>query len=222
MASAVSPSPWRQQLSSSCTSADVRYKRKYIPNFEVDQAIREAYERQRQGDRKALLAVSARLGWPKNAVCKRAAELGLPRVKEPSWTNEEEQVLERWAHLAPSGIRMRLALAGFCRSIAAIQIKLNRERMKQNLDGYSANGLADALGVDTHKVLSWIRRGLLRAQRRGTERTASQGGDTWWIARREVKRFVLRAPDEIDLARVEKIWFLDLLTDGKIGSARVE
>jgi hypothetical protein len=31
-----------------------------------------------------------------------------------------------------------------------------------------------------------------------------------------VRRFVMQAPEEIDLARVEKFWFLDLLTNGKI------
>jgi hypothetical protein len=52
--------------------------------------------------------------------------------------------------------------------------------------------------------------------RRGTARTGVQGGDMWWISRRQVKSFILRAPEEIDLARVEKIWFLDLLTGGKL------
>jgi hypothetical protein len=125
--------------------------------------------------------------------------------------------LERWGHLAPSGIRSRLAARGFARSIAGIQVKLNRDRIKQNLDGYSACGLARALGIDVHKVMGWIRRGLLSAERRGTERTDRQGGDTQWITQEAVRRFILRAPEELDLARVEKIWFLDLLTDGKIG-----
>jgi len=33
---------------------------------------------------------------------------------------------------------------------------------------------------------------------------------------KDVKRFVLRAPEEIDLCSVEKFWFLDLLMDVKI------
>ncbi len=197
------------------TSAS-RYKRKYLPTEPIDSAIREAYLKQRQGDRLALKAVSRKLGWSRSAVCKRGAELGVTRAKERPWTSTEEDLLERCGHLAPSGIRRQLAAAGSFRSIAAIQVKLNRTRIKQNLQGYSANSLADALGVDVHKILLWIRRGMLRAERRGTERTPSQGGDTWWISDRAVRRFVLRAPEEIDLARVEKIWFLDLLTGGKI------
>jgi len=193
-----------------------RHKRKYVPTPEIDLVIREAYRKQRQGDRSALKTVSSQLGWTRNAVCKRGAELGVTRTKERPWSAKEEELLEQFGHLAPSGIRRAMAASSSFRSIAAIQAKLTRSRIKQNLNGYSANSLADALGVDVHKVLLWIRRGFLNAERRGTARMESQGGDIWWISRRAVKRFVLRAPEEIDLARVEKIWFLDLITGGKI------
>ncbi len=193
-----------------------RFKRKYIPTLTIDTVIRKAYRKQRQGDRLALKTASRQLGWSHDAVCKRGAELGVTRAKERLWTPAEEELLERFGHLSPSGIRRSLAAAGSSRSIAAIQIKLTRTRIKQNLNGYSANGLADALGVDVHKILLWIRRGSLKAERRGTARTESQGGDTWWISDRAVRRFILRTPEEIDLACVEKIWFLDLLTGGKI------
>ena len=77
-------------------------------------------------------------------------------------------------------------------------------------------GLAEVMGVDSHKVTRWIGAGLLEAERRGTARTELQGGDTWLIFRAEVKEFVLRCPDEYDLGKVEKWWFLDLITDGRI------
>ena len=193
-----------------------KYKWKYKPDAVIDTAIREAYRRQRDGDRCALKRVSRDIGWPPYAIYKRGAELGITRAKEQPWTQDEEELLERVGHLTPSGIQRRLAAAGYSRSVAAIQLKLNRNRIKQNLDGYSANGLARAFGVDVRKVLTWIRRGLLKAYGRGTDRLPVQGGDVWWIPQREVRRFVLRAPEEIDLARVEKIWFLDLLTSGKL------
>ncbi|MBV8896603.1 MAG: hypothetical protein JO051_08835 [Acidobacteriaceae bacterium] len=201
-----------------CASDDpsIRYKRTYVPTPAIDAAVREAYRKQRQGDRAALSLLSRQLGWTRSAICKRGAELGVSRSKEHPWTLLEEDVLERFGYLAPSGIQRKLAEAGFQRSIAAIQVKLTRNRIKRNLNGYSANSLAGALGVDVHKILLWIRRGLLKAERRGTSRTESQGGDTWWISDRAVRRFILQAPEEIDLARVEKIWFLDLLTGGKI------
>jgi hypothetical protein len=193
-----------------------RFKRKYIPSITIDTIIRNAYFKQRQGDRNALKIAGRQIGWSRSAVSKRGAELGVTRIKESPWTTAEEEILERFGYLAPTGIQRRLAAAGFRRSVAAIQVKSNRFRIKRNLDGYSACALADAFGVDVHKVLVWIRRGLLRAERRGTDRTAAQGGDTWWIPNRDVRRFILRSPEEVDLARVEKIWLLDLLTGGKL------
>jgi hypothetical protein len=182
----------------------------------TDALIADAYLKQRQGDRRALKLVSARLGWPAHAVSKRAAELGLARIKEQPWSGEEEQIMFRFAHLPYTGIQRKLADAGFRRSCGAIAVKTTRLRIKSNLDGYSATSLALAFGVDVHKVLTWIGRGLLVGSRRGTSRRPEQGGDTWWIPREHAKQFVMRCPEEIDLARVEKFWFLDLITDGKV------
>jgi hypothetical protein len=189
---------------------------KYRSTPQSDGLIRGAYLRQRQGDRSALKMVSRELGWPRSAVSKRGAALGLARVKEKEWSEEELRLLGRFGHLTPGGIQRKLAEAGFARSVAAVQVKLQRDRIKSNLEGYSACQLADALGVEVRKVLRWIQQEALSAERRGTARTEAQGGDTWWISDRNVRRFVLRFPQEIDLARVEKMWFLNLLTDGKL------
>ena len=209
-------------MSSSCLSLvsspvpQPAKKWKYIPTLAIDEQIRQAYARQRQGSKQALKSVALRLGWPVWAVTRRGAELGITRAKERPWSAEEEEILQRHGHLTWSGLQRALARAGFDRTCAAISVKTSRLHIKSNLEGYSACRLANALGVDAHKVLAWIRRGLLNAERRETERTPQQGGDSWWITNRDVKRFVMRVPEEIDLARVEKFWFLDLLTDGKI------
>jgi hypothetical protein len=149
-------------------------------------------------------------------VTRRGAVLGLARVKEPVWSPEEVALLERWGHLTDPVIQRKLKSAGYQRSVNAIHLKLKRLRIKQNLDGYSACSLAAAFGVDPHKITTWVRRGMLRATHRGTERTERQGGDTFWITHKAVRGFVLAYPDEVDLRKVEKWWFLDLITDGKI------
>ncbi|MBV8551056.1 MAG: hypothetical protein JOY54_07125 [Acidobacteriaceae bacterium] len=189
---------------------------RYIPTAEIDAKIRSAYLRQREGDRRALAAVRQDIGWSKSAVVRRGAALCLTRTKEQPWSSAEEEILERYGHLTARAMQRRLARAGYQRSCAAIQLKVARLRIKTNLDGYSACALATAFGVDAHKVCNWIKRGLLRAERRETSRILEQGGDTWWIPLSSVRKFILRAPEEIDLARVEKFWFLDVLTAGKI------
>lgn len=192
--------------------------RKYSFTPAMDDAIRDAYRLfLDHGNRKAIGACALRLQLPKWMVTRRAAILGLARVKEAVWTNEEVAVLERWGHLTDAVIQRKLKEAGFHRSVNGIHLKLKRLRIKQNLDGYSATALASAFGVDSHRVTYWVHRNMLKATRRGTERTERQGGDTYWIAHKAVYTFVLSHPDEVDLRKVDKWWFLDLVTAGRIG-----
>lgn len=52
----------------------------------------------------------------------------------------------------------------------------------------------------------------MRAERRGTERA---GGDKYFIRHSSVHRFALEHPNEYDLAKVDKLWFIDLISQGK-------
>lgn len=191
---------------------------KYAFTPAMDDAIRTAYRLfLDQGDRKAIGSCATKLRFPKWAVTRRAAILGLARIKEPPWSDAEVALLERWGHLTAAVIQRKLKEAGFGRSVNGVHLKIKRERIKQNLDGYSATALALAFGIDSHKITYWINRKMLIASRRGTDRTASQGGDTFWITHTAARDFVLAYPDEVDLRKVDKWWFLDLVTCGRIG-----
>src|ERR1700691_1114197 len=193
-------------------------KRKYEFTPLIDDLIRRAYRQYRvYGNRQAISRCARKVEIPSWKIRRRAVDLGLTRTKEQLWSDAEVAILERWGHLTDAVIQRKLKAAGFHRSVNGIHLKMKRLRIKQNLDGYSANTLALAFGVDSHKVTHWIHRNMLRATRRGTERTERQGGDTYWIAHKAVHDFVLAHPDEIDLRKVEKWWFLDLLTAGRIG-----
>ena len=198
--------------------AERRMRRKYSFTPAMDEEIRRAYHLFLEyNNRKAISACARKLQLPKWRVTRRGAILGLARVKEPLWRADEIAVLERWGHLTDGVIHRKLKAAGFQRSINGIHLKMKRLRIKQNLDGYSACALATAFGVDGHKITYWTNRKMLKATRRGTERTERQGGDTYWITHAAVREFVLAYPDEIDLRKVEKWWFLDLVTNGRIG-----
>ena len=126
----------------------------------------------------------------------------------------ELAILERCAWMSDERIRLKLKAAGHSRTATAVHLKLKRMRFKSDSSFYSAKGLADALGIDSHVVIRWIKAGDLRAQLRETERTERQGGDTYLIREKDIQRFILEHPTEIDLRKVDQLWFLDLITNG--------
>jgi hypothetical protein len=193
-------------------------KRLYHHTAQTDAQIREAYEKLRKfGNRRAVPRLRDTLGWPKHVISKRARELGLPQTKEKSWTAEEKALLEKWAHLGLSCIRHKFHQAGFERSETGIKLKMRRMLItKDALDYFSATRIALALGIDNHKVMGWIRRGWLRAQAKGTVRTEQQGGDIHLVHLNELRRFLLNHPDEYELGPVEKSWFLDIVSGGRL------
>ena len=201
-------------LAGACGNA----KRSYHHTPETDALLREVYEKLRKfGNRRALPALRRKLGWPKHILTRRGRELGLSRTKEKPWSAEEKALLEKWAHLTLARISCKLRQAGFERTETAIKLKMRRLLItKDTLDYYSATKIAHAMGVDSHKVVGWIRQGWLRAVRKGTLRTEQQGGDSYLVPTHELRRFLLHHPDEYELGPVEKFWFLDLVSGGHL------
>jgi hypothetical protein len=206
-----------------CRARRRRKPAKYVPTPQIDALIRETWQGKAWG-LKAARIVAARVGWPHWIVKKRAVALGVvrQRKKEPAWSATEISVLERFAWMSPQRLAMKLSSAtGIPRSATAVVLKRKRMRLLANADWYSAHQLAELLGIEGHKVSKWIKAGWLNADPRGTNRTERQGGDEWLIQRPALRRFLLAHPDEVDLAKVEcagsRLWFLDILTDGRIG-----
>ena len=200
--------------------AKVRRKRKYVFTDQIDQRIREIYQNHPGAKtRPGIRLLAKRVGMPHWALKKRAGELGLARAKEQPWSEPELGILARYAWMTDERIRLKLKAAGYARTVTGIHLKLKRMRFKHDLSFYSANGLAQALGIDNHTVARWIRAGHLKAKHRGTERTDHQGGDTYLIHEKDVRRFILEHPTDIDLRKVDQLWFLDVITNGLVCSA---
>ena len=140
---------------------------------------------------------------------KRARELGLARTKEQPWSEPELAILARYAWMSDERIRLKLKAAGYARTVTAIHLKLKRMRYKHDGSFYSANSLAQALGIDSHAVTRWIKSGHLKAKLRGTARGEQQNGDIYLIYEKDVRRFILEHPTDIDLRKVDQLWFLD-------------
>ncbi len=197
-----------------------RTRRKYTFTDQIDQLIREAYllgpdNQQRPGIR----LVAKKVGIPHWALKKRARELGLARTKESPWSEAELEILARYAWMSDERLRLKLKAAGHPRTVTAIHLKLKRMSFKNSGGFYSAHSLAQALGIDAHAVTRWINRGRLKATFRGTARGERQNGDIYLIREKHVRQFVLEHPSEIDLRKVDQLWFLDMLTNGLTRSA---
>ena len=202
-----------------CRSKRRRRKTKYSPTDFIDQQIRRIYQERLQRRSSAipgLRELSIKTGWPAWALKKRGRALGFGRTKERPWSDAELKILMRYAWMCDDRIRLKLKAAGYQRTATAIHLKLKRTHAKGNTPYYTATGLAICFGVDSHVITRWIRMEFIKASRRGTERIASQGGDMWQIHERDVRDFILQHPIEFDIRKVDQLWFLNLITDGKV------
>lgn len=183
----------------------------------MDAAILRAYREIKPRDWRApaIRNLARMLGLPRWKISRRARQINAyqPRIKEAPWSPRELHLLELNARYTPPVIRRKLKVAGFARTEEAIKIKLSRTHIKMNCEKGSARAVAALFGVDASTIVDqWIRRGLLKAFRKGTKRTPQQGGDEWLIQDKEIRRFIVDNIGIIDLRRVDKFWFVAILT----------
>jgi len=69
------------------------------------------------------------------------------------------------------------------------------------------------------KSVLGIKSGHLKARFRGTARGEQQNGDSYLIQEKDVRYFTLEHPTDIDLRKVDQLWFLDLITNGLVHAA---
>jgi hypothetical protein len=203
---------YREQPDAHCAKAQGR--RKYIFTDQIDQLIREIYlSHPATRKQRGIHMLAKKVGMPHWALRKRACTLGLARTKEQPWSEPELTILERYAWMSDERIRLKLKAAGYLRSATGIHLKLRRMKFKHDPSFYSATSLAQAFGIDSHAVTRWIKCGHLKAKLRGTKRTERQGGDIYLIREKDVRRFILEHPTEIDLRKTDGLWLLDVITD---------
>jgi len=184
---------------------------KYTITPEMHADIERVY--QEITGRGEIKALTQKLGIPRQAITKYAGKQGWIKKhrKGTDWTEQELKILEKNAHLSLETIRGKLKREGFERSVTGIAAKRRRERLPANLGGQSACSLAYCFGVDTKTITRWIKAGKLKARKRGTNRTASQGGDIWYIKDLHVKRFIVEYLPEVDFRKIDKFWLVNLL-----------
>lgn len=194
-------------------------RKKYFLTPEIELMLRRIYEFRFRGKERppdvpiGPKAYARQLGVPGEVMTKFAAELGLSRVKEKPWSKPELDLLEKFGHFSPAVIQRKLSRKNYTRSRAAIILMRKRQEAHKHAPYYSAHALSVLFGVDGHMITDrWIGRGWLRFTYKGT----AKKHDTKLIHQRWVKAFILAHPEEVDLKKVDQIWFLNLITDGKV------
>jgi len=190
---------------------------KYTVSPLQSEQIRKTYQASTGSGEIAELAKRLRL--PRWKITRHAQKMGwiAKGKKEPYWTEEEEKTLQHFARYCPEKIQLKMVAAGYARrTVAAICLKMKRLRCRQNIEGYSARFVSECLGVDVHFVTRAINTGKLRAKKRGTARTEEQGGDMWFIREWDIRAYIIENVNEIDIRKVDKTWFVDLLANGEI------
>lgn len=170
--------------------------------------------REQCGKNSAWLA--QRLGVSVGQIRTRASALGLRKLrqKEPPWSDEELELLDAWLHLHPKQIRYRLKRQGYLRTEASITVQRFRRfgGLGNATGGYSANQLAQFMGISVVPVIGWIKKGWLKATPRG-DSVADHGGpgDRWTITPKAVRTFLFDNAALINSRGIDFVWLIDLL-----------
>lgn len=148
-------------------------------------------------------------GLPRWYIKRQAARLGLTmHMDRRPWTQAELLVLEDLVGSASAAtIAKRLR-----RPVSSIVNKCKRLRISRRVrDGYTMRDLELCLGEDHRKISGWIKDGWLRDTLQGTHRHDGNGTDIHRIHERDILNFIKNHPQEINLGKVDQMWFLDLV-----------
>jgi DNA-directed RNA polymerase specialized sigma subunit len=146
---------------------------------------------------------------PRWQVRKWAKDLGVARLKEPPWSEAEVSFLRN--SVRRSGLKKIAKALG--RSETSVKIKAKRLGIRKLVtgDGYTMRAICRGLGVDHHQVQHWLTNGWFWGERRESRRHGRQRGDIWYFTAEAIQELVRQHPEEIDLRRVDRDFFIEVL-----------
>jgi hypothetical protein len=184
-------------------------RQKYVLSEADRNLLRAVYGNPEYGSvEESINYLVKKFGVPRTTLKGWAHKLGLTHTRDDYWRPEDLAYLEEY-YQKPAGKRASIKSIArhLGRSEAAVRIKAKRMKFRRfSSDSYTAAALADALGCDRHKVLRWIERGWLSASI-----DKSRENRQYMISPKEIRRFIISYPDEIDHRRVDWLWLLDIL-----------
>lgn len=152
---------------------------------------------------------------PRWWLSQRARKLGLTvaHKKEPAWTAAEDALIAKAPLHDPDKCAEMFRAHGFSRSPTAIMVHSKRKGLsaRDTRTTLSGTGVAKLLGMDNKTTTTWCVAGELKAERRGSKRLPQQGGDVWEIQPHDLREFILQNLARIDIRKVDKVTFCELL-----------
>lgn len=176
---------------------------------------REAYLRAHYDplERRVSHRIARALSVPPWRVRRWAVELGLakPFDRNPNWTPEEDVFLEE--HMGTRHVNW--IAKKLKRSITAVVVRSKRLSISRRAarTWYTAQQVADGFGIDVHVVTRWIASSKLLATREGRDHEDGRPA-AWRIEHDAVRQFIRLNPATFSLAKVEQVWFLDIVFNG--------
>jgi hypothetical protein len=144
-----------------------------------------------------------RLGVPRYLVRRWATQMRLTHSRGGSrWRKEDIAYLEK--HINTKTLAE--IAEHLCRTEESVRTKAYLLGLLER-DAYTLKDVYDGLGSSFTTATKWIDRGWLKGTRR--DETSN-----WYFSDKQIKDFLRAHPYEIDIRRVDQLWFLDLCLGG--------
>jgi hypothetical protein len=148
-------------------------------------------------------------GFPRWYVKRQAQRLGLTMHPDRRpWTPQELGTLDKLlGKVSAATIAKRLK-----RTETSVAMKIKAlGHSRRVTEGYTIRDLELCLGEDHRKIVKWIACGWLRDGLRATGGNNGNDDDGRRISEKHILNFIKARPQEINLGKVDQMWFLDLV-----------
>jgi hypothetical protein len=186
-----------------------RAKLKYRWSPELDALLKAQYYGGLNRRFQVLNRMVHMTGVPRWYIKRQAARLGLTmKMDRKPWAPAELNLLEKLVGRVSAGtIAKRLH-----RPESSVVNKLQRLGNSRRVrEGYTMRDLEQCLGEDHRKISVWMANGWLRDRLQGTGRHGGNGNDIHRVQEKDILHFLKNHPQEINLGKVDQMWFLDLV-----------
>ena len=164
---------------------------------------------------KTMSQIAKEAGFNKRTLYNRASELGFTNksfVKWVHWSDKEKKIVEASRTMSDRSISKKLMESGYKRTDSQIMSYRRKHKIVWNTgDKLSSVQVAGGLGVHHTTVYNWIKNGKLKGGKIGLTLFAET--KPFLIKPKDLKLFLTKHIDIINLKSVDKYFLVNILTD---------